>query len=186
MPLESELHRLAALLRLRRIDRSSYRRALGELLRQQLRCDAVSLWRLDGVESRYRLRLVGRQAAPDPLCWPQPRCDSWQQHEAPLLLQRLLDEGSYRCADTLRDAALDGLQPQWLQPQGLRALMLVPLRLNGRLRSLLCCEQLSPRAWSLAELARLKRFASAAGLQLGQLERLEQLCPEAALWPALA
>lgn len=186
MGAEHELHGLVTLLRLRRIDRASYRRALGALLRQHLRCDAVSLWRLDGVASRHRLRLVGRHASPGGLPWPPCGGESWQEHEAPALLQKLLCEGGYRCADTRLDPALDGLQAPWLQAQGVRALMLVPLRLNGRVRSVICCEQQSPRIWTRAELARLKRFASAAGLLLGQLDRLERMCADTALWPALA
>lgn len=186
MGLDQELHRLLDLLRLRHIDRKSYRYALGELLREYLHCDAVSLWRLEDVATRPRLRLAGRQAARDLLCWPTPGITTWQAHEAPQLLQRLLEAGSYRCADTLRDPALDALQASWLQPLGLRALMLVPLRLNGRLRSVICCEQLNPRVWSLAELARLKRFASAAGLLQGQLERMERLCADIEPWPMLA
>ncbi|WAC73614.1 hypothetical protein OU995_02390 [Roseateles sp. SL47] len=141
---------------------ATYASQISEALCHHFTCSHASLWLLDGVPGRYRLRSLGSFEADGP-SHQKPVCD---QQAFPGYFDTLLRDGVIRCEDALLDERLQGLTPPtW------RAMLDMGGQINGRTVGVLALGQREvPRAWTLREELDLRRATAKACLRLHNLK----------------
>ena len=101
-----------------------------------------------------------------------PGGDEIFEHQYRDYFERLVQQGVYVASDTATDPVLAPMREAYLTPHDVRAMMDAAFTLNGQTFGVVCCEQIGrSRAWSTAEVIRLKRWAALITLHNARLER---------------
>ncbi len=157
-PVLHQLQHLGYALHLGQLNCQSYLQRSSQALREYLGCDQVSVWSLGGFDAAQMATCLTRSQRHDPAALAQ-EVPALHQHQP--YFRRLLAQGFISSADTWIDPALECVRQRYLQPGAPRALLDVAFTVNGETFGILCCEELHiTRAWTLDELALLRRVGS--------------------------
>jgi len=167
--LDAALKHLGASLAAGVITLPQYRRELAALLQQSFGCSRVGLWRLVGLDGGHVMRCLAKH---EEGTGHSPGGEEIHEHEYQAYMSRLVADGAYVSSDTWNDPVLASMREVYLVPANTRSMMDAAFTLNGRTFGVVCCEQIgTQRAWTTAEITRLKRCAALITLHTARHER---------------
>lgn len=156
--LDQQIEHIAAQALVGALDRVQAQRAGLVAIQQHFRCSRVSMWEFHGQPGVGVMRCTGGYTA---LGEHLPGGAQLRQEQYRAYFQEIFSAGAYVCHDTALDPRLEGMRESYLRPLRVTALLDAVFAYNGHAQGLLCCEQVdTPRRWTNAELADLKRCAS--------------------------
>lgn len=156
--LDQQIEYIAARALVGELDRIAAQKACLVAIQKHFQCSRVSMWAFHGEPGLSVMRCTGGYAESGEYL---PAGAELHQEQYRDYFHEIFSAGAYVCHDTSLDARLDGMRESYLRPLRVTALLDAVFAYNGRAQGLLCCEQVdTPRCWTPAELADLKRCAS--------------------------
>lgn len=156
--LDQQIEHIAARALVGELDRDATQKACLVAIQKHFQCSRVSMWVFHGEPGFGVMRCTGGYTESGEH-WPAGAELRQDQYRA--YFDEIFSAGAYVCHDTALDVRLDGMRDAYLRPLRVTALLDAVFAYNGRAQGLLCCEQVdTPRRWTSADVADLKRCAS--------------------------
>lgn len=156
-----------------RINRNDARTGVIDLVLTRLGCARVSMWKFDGVEGDLNLLCFAAKTAGGELDVSERRLAQIEYRD---YFNALIERGTFVCADTMNEPALQSMREPYLLPNNVKALLDAAFMLNGRAYGMVCCEETkATRAWSAGDVFALRAIVT-------RLALLMSGAPESVLW----
>ncbi len=132
-----------------------------DVLIDAARCSRASIWLFEPTRTGRNLRCIVVKSAGQPL-----RDDSTLLAESQYAdyFAALVERGMFASTDAMRDPVLLGMRGNYLQANGIGALLDMALSINGRAYGIVCCEQIpGPRPWTRGEIGAARAAITRVG-----------------------